>query len=202
MGVGAPRKLFNIQYSEGRVGDGLAKDRLGIGTERRLQLLFRAVRPHKGEVDPHALHGDGEEIEGAAVDGGGGHHMVAAGGDIKDGKEICRLTGGGEHGGGAALQGADLRRHLVVGGILEPGVKITLGLQIEEGPHGLPGGIPEGGGLDNGNVAGLSTPGDVARVEAVGTGLILGHGTSSFQAYGAKYMKISYSGPRALSIKI
>ena len=99
--------------------------------------------------------------------------MVAAGGDIKDGKEICRLTGGGEHGGGAALQGADLRRHLVVGGILEPGVKITLGLQIEEGPHGLPGGIPEGGGLDNGNVAGLSTPGDVARVEAVGTGLIL-----------------------------
>ena len=44
-------KLLDIQDGEGRVGDGLAKDRLGVGPEGGVQLLLRALGIHEGELD-------------------------------------------------------------------------------------------------------------------------------------------------------
>ena len=176
VGVGRPGELLDVQHGESRVGDGLAEHGLGVGPEGGLQLGLRAVRVHKGELDAHPLHGDGEEVIGAAVDGGGGHHMVAAGGDVEHGVEVGRLAGGGEHGRRAALQGADLGRHVVIGGVLEAGIEVAACLQVKERAHLLAGGVPEGGGLDNGNIPGLSVSGSVAGVDAVGAHTVVAHG--------------------------
>ena len=178
--VGGLGELLNVQHSEGGVGDGLAEDRLGVGPEGGVQLLLRALGVHEGELDAHALHGDGKQVEGAAVDGGGGDHVVAAAGDVEDGVEVGCLTGGEEHGGAAALQSGDLGRHGVVGGVLQAGIEVAAGLQVKELAHLLAGLIAEGGGLDDGEVAGLPVAGPVAGVEAVGSDLIVAHGNSFF----------------------
>ena len=173
--MGRGGKALNVQHGQGGVGDGLTKDGLGVGAEGGLQLLVGAVRRDKGHLDAHFGHGDGDEIEGAAVDAGGGDDVIAAGGDVEQGEEVGRLTGGGQHGGGAAFQRGDLGRHVVAGGILEPGVEISVGLQVEELAHVLRGGILEGGGLDNGDLAGFTVAGGVAPLDAKSFGTIVLH---------------------------
>ena len=180
MGVGRLGKALDVQHGEGGVGDGLAEHGLGVGPEGGLQLLVGAVRLHKGEVNAHLLHGHGKQVIGAAIDGGGGHHMVAAVGDVEHGIEVGRLAGGGEHGGGAALHVADLGRHHVVGGVLEPGIEIAAGLQVEQLAHVLAGGILECGGLDNGDLAGLAVARRIAALYALGIDSVIAHVASFF----------------------
>ncbi len=175
MAVGGGGELLDVQHGEGRVGDGLAEDGLGVGAEGSVQLLLGAVRGDEGEVDPHLLHGHGEEVVGAAVDGVGGHHVVPAGGDVEHGVEVGRLAGGGEHPHGPALQGGDLGRHGVAGGVLQAGVEVALGLQVKELAHVLAGVVLEGGGLDNGDLPGLPVAGAVAPLDADGVDAV-GHG--------------------------
>ena len=176
MGVGRLGKLLDIQHGEGGIGDGLSEDGPGLRPEGGIQLLLGAVGVHEGEVDAHALHGDGKQIVGAAVDGGGAHHMLPTGDNIENGIEGSRLTGGGEHSRSAPLQGADLGGYIVVGGILQAGIEVAAGLQIKEGPHLLAGGIPEGGGLNDGDVPGLPVAGSITGVDTLGTDAVLAHG--------------------------
>ena len=180
VGMGRLGKLFDVQHGEGGVGDGLSKDRLGVGTEGGVQFLLRALGIHEGELDAHALHGDGKKVEGPTVDGGGGDDVVSAARDVEDGIEVGRLSGGQQHGGGAPLQGADLGRYRVVGGVLQSGIEVAAGLQVEQLAHLLAGLIAEGGGLDDGEIAGFAVAGPVAGVEAVGGDLIIAHGDSLF----------------------
>ena len=168
-------KLLNIQHGEGRIGDGFAKHRLGVGLKRRVQLLLGTVGGDEGEVDAHLPHSDVEKVVGAAIDGGGGHHMVAAVGNIEDGVEVGRLAGGGEHGRSASLHVADLGGHHIVGGVLKPGIEISAGLQVEELAHVLAGGVLKGGGLDNGNLPRLSVAGGVAPLDAFGVDPVVTH---------------------------
>ena len=51
--------------------------------------------------------------------------MTAGFTDIEEGKEVCRLTGGGEHGGCAALQLRNFGCYIIAGGILQAGIKIS-----------------------------------------------------------------------------
>ena len=101
--------------------------------------------------------------------------MIAAGGDIKDGKEGCRLTGAGQHGGGAALQLADLGRHRIAGGILQSGIKIAAGLQIEKLAHIITAGIFKGGALNNGDLAGFAVSGGITALHTFGFDLKITH---------------------------
>ena len=156
VGMGGFRELLNVQDAQGRVGDGFAEEGLGVGAESGVQLFIGAVRADEGEVDAHLFHRDGEEVVGAAVDGGTGHHVVARVGDVEDGIEVGCLAGRGQHGRGAAFQGADAGRHRVVGGVLQAGIEITGGFQVKELAHILTGIIFEGGGLDNRDLAGLT----------------------------------------------
>ena len=87
VGVGGSGKALQIQHRQGGVGQGLAKQGLGVGLEGGVQLLRRAVRVHKGELDAHALHGHGKQVVGAPVEGRGTHHMVTRAGQIEDGEE-------------------------------------------------------------------------------------------------------------------
>ena len=95
--------------------------------------------------------------------------MVPAGGDVEHGVEIGRLAGGGKHGRRAALQGRDLGRYRVVGGVLQPGVEVAAGLQVEEFAHVAAGSVLKGGALNDGYLPGLAVAGGVARLHAFGS---------------------------------
>lgn len=77
VGVGDAREFFNVQHYDGGIGDGLSEYGLGVGAELLLNLLLRCVGVHKGYLDPHALHGHGEEIDGTAIDGGGADKVIS-----------------------------------------------------------------------------------------------------------------------------
>ena len=105
--------------------------------------------------------------------------MVPGGAEVEDGEEVGRLAGRGEHGRRAPFQGADLGGHPVQGGVLQTGVEVALGLQVEQGPHGLAALVAEGGALDDGDVPGLPVAGGVASVDALGAFLVILHGFAS-----------------------
>ncbi len=175
MAVGRLRKFLDVQHRESGVCNGFAEDALGVGPESGVQLLRRTVRGDEGAFHAHLRHGDGDQVEGAAVDAGGGHDVVSAAGDVKQGEEVGRLAGGGEHRRRTALQRGDLRRHIVVGGFLKPGVEIAVGLQVEQLAHVLGGSILEGGGLHNGDLTGLTVAGSVAALDADGFDFLIAH---------------------------
>ena len=158
MTVRSIRELFDIENSQGGVGDGFAENRFGVGPESRIQFFRRAVRGEEGEFHTHLPHGDGKEIVGAAVNGGRSDHMVPGSGNIENSKEVRGLAGRGQHRGSTAFHGADLRGDHIVGRILKAGVEITGSLQVEEFAHILAGVVLEGGGLDDRDLAGFSVP--------------------------------------------
>ncbi len=71
--------------------------------------------------------------------------MAAALADIKQGKKIRRLPRGGQHGRRPALKLRNLCRHVVVGGVLQSGIKVARSLQIKKLSHILAGGVFESG---------------------------------------------------------
>ena len=96
-------KLLNIQHHQGRIGDRLAKYRLGVGTERLLQLLLRRVRVHQGTLHAKPLQRHGEQIGGASIDGGCADDVIPGGADVQYRVHIGRLSGGRQHRRRAAL---------------------------------------------------------------------------------------------------
>ena len=118
VGMGSLGELLNVQHGQGRVCNGLAEDGLGVGAEGGVQLLLGAERVHEGGLDAHLLHGDGDEVEGAAVNGAGRNDMIPGFADVEQREEVGGLTAGRQHGGGAVFQLTDLFRHEVAGGIL------------------------------------------------------------------------------------
>ena len=168
VGVCGLGELFDVQHGEGRVGDGLTKHDLGIGLEGSIQLFLAAQRVHEGGGNAHLLHGDGDEVEGAAVDGAGRHDVVACLAEIEQRKEVGGLTAGRQHGGGAAFQLADLFRHHIAGGVLQAGVEVAVGLEVEQPAHVLAGSVLERSGLDDGDLAGFAVAGGVAALHADG----------------------------------
>ena len=178
-------ELLNVQHRQGRVGDGLAEDSAGVGPEGGLQLFLRAVWGDEGGLDAHFGHGDGDQVEGAAVYAGGGHDVVSAVHDVEQGEKVGSLAGGGQHGGGAALQGGDLGGHIVVGGVLEAGVEIAAGLQVKKLAHVLGCGVLEGGGLDDGDLPRLAVAGGIASLDTGGFDA-MAHGCALLSGLGTK----------------
>ena len=178
MGVGGLCELFYVKNGEGRICDGLAENGLCVGTEGGIQFLLAAVGGNEGEFDAHTLHGDCEKVESAAVNAGGGHNVVAAGGDVKNSVEVGGLSGGGEHGCAAAFESRYLCRNIVVGGVLQTAVKIAGGLKVKKLAHLGAGSIFESGALDNGDLAGLTVAGGVAGLHTFGTDFVFCHNLS------------------------
>ena len=170
MGMGCSGKFLNVQNSKGRIGNGLAKYRLGIGAEGSVQLFLCAVRVNESGLQTHFLHGNRKQIKAAAIDCGAGNNVVAAACNVENGKEICSLTGGGQHSGAAAFQCADLCSHGITGGICQAGVEVALCLQVEELAHILRSGIFKSCALNNGDLAGLTVAGHIASLNAQSLG--------------------------------
>ena len=79
------------RHSDGRVGDGLAEQRLCVGAERLFDLLLLRVRVHEGTFDAELLQRDRKQVHRTAVNGGGGDKMVARGADVQNRKQTCLL---------------------------------------------------------------------------------------------------------------
>ena len=180
MRVRGPGKFLKVEDREGRVGDGLAEDRLRVRAEGRLQLLGRAVRADKGKLNAHFPHRYVEEVEGTAVDGGARNNVVAAVRDIKDREKVRRLAGGGQHAGRAALKSRDLRGDEVVGRVLEAGVEVAAGLEVKKLRHVLAGVVFEGRALHDRHLTGLAVAGAVAALHTGCFNIPIRHDKSPF----------------------
>ena len=161
-------ELFEIGDFEGRVGDGFGEESLGVGPESGGQGFIGVILVNKGEFDAHALHGDGEEIECATIDGRRADDMVAGLAEIQDGEKRSGLSGGSHQGADAAFELGDLVFHAFEGGIAEPGVEMAGDIQIEELAEVVGGVELEGGALDDGQDARVAVPGLPAGLDATG----------------------------------
>ena len=128
---------------------------------------------HEGEIDAKLFHRDGKEVECAAVDRGGADDVVARRSHVEGGVKVCRLAGGGEHPGHAALQRRDARRNRVVGGVLQAGVKVAVFLQVEEPAHLLARFIFIGRALHDRQHARLAVFRRIAGLDAVGVDVVV-----------------------------
>lgn len=91
-------------------------------------------------------------------------------------EEIRRLARRGQHGRRAAFQRGDLGCHMVVGGVLQAGIKIPGSLQIKQLAHIFAGGVLECGGLNDGNLPGFAVAGGISSLDADGFNALLAHG--------------------------
>ena len=167
--VGRGGEFLNVQHGQRGIGDGLAVHGLRVGAEGGVQLLRAAVGVDERDLDTHALHRDGEEVEAAAVDARRAHQMVARADDVEDRKEDRRHPGARQHGGCAALKRGDARRDGVVRRVLQAGIEIAARLQIEELAHLGAALVFEGGALNDGDLAGFAVFGAVACLYAART---------------------------------
>ena len=118
-------KALNIEHGKGGVGDRLAKDKLGIGFKRCLELLVGAVGGNERASHAHAAHGVGEQVVGTAVNGRACDHMIAGTGHVKDRKEIRSHARAREHRSGTALHLADLGGNQIACGVLQTAVEVA-----------------------------------------------------------------------------
>ena len=109
-----------------------------------------------------------EKIVRSAVNGGAGNNVVAATRNVEYAEKACRLSGRREHCGGAALHLANLFGNVIVGRILQTGIKISALLQIEQLRHIFAGVVFESSALNDGNLSGLAVARRIASLNADG----------------------------------
>ena len=148
-------KALNIEHGEGGIGDGLAKDELGVGLEGCLELLIGAVGGNERAGQPHTAHGVGEQVVGTAVDGRACDHVIAGTGHVKDREEVRSHARAREHRCGAALHLADLGGNQIARGVLQTAVEIARLLQVKQLAHVLGRVVLPRGGLVDGHLARL-----------------------------------------------
>ena len=82
-------EALDVEYRERWVGDGLAEHALGVGAKCRLKLLVACIGRDERALQAHAAHGVGEQVVGAAVDGGACHHVVTGAAMLKTAKKFA-----------------------------------------------------------------------------------------------------------------
>ena len=118
-------KTLNVEHGEGGIGDGLAKDELGIGLKGCLELLIGEVGGNERAGQAHATHGMSQQVVGTAVDSRARDHVIAGTGNVKDRKEVRSHARAREHRSGTALHLADLGSNQVARGILQTAVEVA-----------------------------------------------------------------------------
>ena len=87
------RKTLDVQNSQRRVRNRLAKHTLGVRAESGLKLLIRAIGAHKRALKTHTMHGMRKKIVGTAINSAGSNNMIASTGNIEKSEEVRSLTG-------------------------------------------------------------------------------------------------------------
>jgi len=146
-------KALEVQNLASRVSDRFAEEALGVRAEGLFDFFVRSVLVHKRAFDAELLHRDGEEVARTAVDGARTDEVVAGFADVEHGVEVCSLTGAREHRSHATFESGDLGSHCIVGRVLQTGVEVAAGLQVEEVRHVIGGFVLESGALVDGENA-------------------------------------------------
>ena len=149
VGVGRPGKLFQIQDNQRWIGNGLTEYGLGVLTECPFQLPGSTVRIYKSSFYAHLFQRMRIKVICTAVKRGGTDDMVPCSGYIHHRIKAGSLTGGCQHGRRSPFQVTDLCRYSIICRVLEPGIKITGLLQIEQTSHLLTARVPKCGTLVN-----------------------------------------------------
>ena len=152
-------EALDVEHRQRRIRDGLAEHGLRVRPERGLQLLVGAVGRNERAFQAHALHGHGQQVVRAAVDGRAGYDTIARAGDVEHGEEVRSLARRREHGRRAALELGDFGRHEVVRGVRQTRVEVPGLLEVEQAAHVLARVVLPGGGLVDGNLARLAVAG-------------------------------------------
>jgi hypothetical protein len=87
------RKLFNIKNINGRIGNSLTENTLGIGTDKLMKLFLTDIIVNESTLYAHLLHRNTEQIVGAAVDRRRGDEVITAFTDIEKSEKVCSLSG-------------------------------------------------------------------------------------------------------------
>ncbi len=164
-------KLLDVEHFTARIGDGLAEEGLGVGTESSVNLVLSSLGRNEGTLDAKFFEGHTEKIVGATVNLVGGDEVVASLTDVEQGIEIGCLSGRGEHSPYSTLEGCYLAGHGIVGGVLKTGVEVAFLLQVEEVGHFLGVIILKSGALDDGEHAWVAILGLPACLYAKRSGL-------------------------------
>ena len=152
-------KLLDVQDFAARVRDGLAEQRLSIGTEGGRNLLLGSLLRDESTLNTQFLQRHAKEVVCTTIYLIRGHEVVASLTDVEDGVEVGSLSAGGEHSAHATFKCRNLTCHGIVGGVLQTGVEIAFLLQVEEHGHLLRIIIFERRTLNNGQHAGVAVLG-------------------------------------------
>ena len=128
-------KTLDVEHAAARVGDGLAKETLGVLLETSLDLLVWPFRIDISTFDAELLHRHTKEVVGAAVDIVGCDEVVASLTDIEHCIEVGSLTRRSEHTAHATLKGIDFLGYSIVGRIGKTGIEIAVVLKVEQTSH-------------------------------------------------------------------
>ena len=191
------RDRLDVEDVAARVGDRLPEEGDGalVGQRRPGRRIARLV--HEARLDAQARQGVGEQVRGAAVQGGGGHDVVARPAQRHQGEGRGRLPRRRQQRPDTTLQGRDPLLDDVIGGVVQARVDRAQVAQGEAGGRLLGrledvgGGLvdrdgPGVGGLGHRivpglNLLGLKAParragGGGDRLRALGGGLVGGGG--------------------------
>ena len=156
MTVGDTGKLFDIEHTHARIGQGFAKQSLCVRTESSRYFFFRSIRVDECHFDAQFLHCHAEQVERSTVDRGRADHMIAGLADVEYGIEIGCLSGRCQHGAYATFQNGDLGCDSIVCRVLQAGIEISALFQVEEFGHLFTGVILECRALIDGQDARFS----------------------------------------------
>ena len=146
-------KTLEVKHLAGRVRDGFAEEALGVRAESLLDFFIARVLVHERAINAELLHGNAEEVARTAVDGTRADEVVARFANVEHGVEASSLTGAREHRSDTTFESSDLCSHGVVRRVLQTGVEVTRGLQVEQVRHGVGGFVLESGALVDGENA-------------------------------------------------
>ena len=151
--VGEISEALEVQDLACRVCDGFAEDALGVRAESLFDFFVGSVLVNECAFDAELLHRHGEEVARTAVNSGSADEVVAGFANVEDGVEVCGLTGTREHGCDTAFESGDLVGDGVVSRVLQTGVEVATGLQVEQVGHVIGGFVLERGALVDGENA-------------------------------------------------
>ena len=174
------RKTLDVKNVERRVCDSLAKNKLGIGSERRLKLLVGAIRRDEGNLDAHSLKSNCKKVVSSAVNRCAGNDVIARRRDIEGSEEVSRHARRSKHSRSSALHLADLSCYGVASGILKTRIEVSLRLKVEKLTHSLAGGIFKGGALNYRHLSGLTVTCGVTALNTLCSNFSVNHGICLF----------------------
>ena len=135
VGVCHAGHLFDVQHRNGRIGDGLGKDHLGLWVHLGLEGLLVVVGIYKVGHNAEALEGYGEQIDGASIDGGGAQNVVALVQQIEHRNQGSSLSRGGAQCADTAFEGGNFLLHGSNCWVGDAGVHVAVGSQVKELGH-------------------------------------------------------------------